>query len=390
MLHVFRESVGRYVAIAILGLIALTFVFFGIDFTVSQSTFAAKVNRQAIPIAEFDRTLRLEQQRIQSLILDELSDDMRREIRRAVIEEMIMRELIVQRARDAGYRISDARILESIQSDPSFQVGGQFSQDVYVSLLAGEQLTPAGFELSQREALAIREMQGGLYDSSFITPAEFRRNIELYYERRQIAYALFAAADFLDQVEIDDAAVAEYHSVNGDLFMTEESVDLEYVALNLSSIAETIEISEADLLAYYEAEADRYAVSEERQVSHILIEPEGEDYAAAEAEVTAIMARLDAGEDFAELAREVSDDIGTRNLGGDLGWMVTGDAVGSSSELAGVDMWFSPDGQSWDGPYAGPPALGTVYFLPELAVGRDAIYGVGGTHDTYVIGRLQE
>ena len=35
-------------------------------------------------------------------------------------------------------------------------------------------------------------------------------------------------------------------------------------------------------------------------------------------------------------------------------------------------------------------ALGTVYFLPELAVGTDAIYGVGGTHDTYIVGRLQE
>jgi hypothetical protein len=76
--------------------------------------------------------------------------------------------------------------------------------------------------------------------------------------------------------------------------------------------------------------------------------------------------------------------------GGDLGWMVTGHAVGSSSDLAGVDMWFSPDGVSWDGPYEGPAALGTVYFLPELAVGRDAVYGVGGTHDTYIIGRLQE
>jgi len=76
--------------------------------------------------------------------------------------------------------------------------------------------------------------------------------------------------------------------------------------------------------------------------------------------------------------------------GGDLGWMVTGHAIGSTSGLAGADMWFSTDGLTWDGPHEGPAALGTLYFLPEVAVGTDAIYGVGGTHDTYVVGRLQE
>jgi hypothetical protein len=76
--------------------------------------------------------------------------------------------------------------------------------------------------------------------------------------------------------------------------------------------------------------------------------------------------------------------------GGDLGWVVTGRATGSTSDLAGVDMWFSTDGLNWDGPYEGPAALGTVFFLPELAVGTDAFYGVGGTHDTFVVARRQE
>ena len=44
MLHTFRESFGKYVAIAILSLIAVTFIFFGIDFSVTRSNFAAKVN----------------------------------------------------------------------------------------------------------------------------------------------------------------------------------------------------------------------------------------------------------------------------------------------------------------------------------------------------------
>jgi peptidyl-prolyl cis-trans isomerase D len=324
MLQVFRESVGRYVAIAILALIAVTFVFFGIDFSITQLSFAAKVDGEVISVSEFDRRLRREQTLIQQNLRIELTDDIRRQIRQELIDEMVMRKLLHIRAEEAGYRISDGRLMEIIRSDPAFQAGGQFSQDVYVSLVTGDGLTPAGYEASQREVYTITEWQDGLVSSSFVTPAEFRRFIELEYERREIAWAMFAADDFREGIEVSDEEVAAYHAENGDLFRTEEAVDIEFVELDLADIAATINISDEELRRYYEDEIERYAVSEERSVRHILIEPEGDDYVEAEAEAEAVVARLEAGEDFAAVAAEVSDDAGTRNLGGDLGYMARG------------------------------------------------------------------
>jgi len=324
MLHLFRESVGRYVAIAILALIAVTFIFFGIDFSITQLSFAAKVNGEAIPLQDFERELQLTQNQYQQALRIELTDDLRRALRQQVIEEMVVRETLLQSARDAGYRISDGRLVGEIRNIDAFKVDGQFSADVYRSRLTAEGLTPRMFEEEQRDQATLVELQRGLVDSAFITPAEFRRNIELYYERREISWAEFLAADFADQVEVTDSDVADYHAGNADRFMTQEAVDIEYVELTLDGVAATIEISEEQLREQYDAEAERFANSEERRVSHILIEVDGDDTAAAEAEAQAVRERLDAGEDFAALAAEVSDDIGTRNDGGDLGFIARG------------------------------------------------------------------
>ena len=328
MLHAFRESVGKYVAIAILGLIAVTFIFFGIDFTVSRSPFAAKVNGTDIPMLEFERELQSYQTQYQELYRVELTDELRREIRRTVVDQMVLREALRQQADRAGYFVSNGRLAESIRSTPAFQIDGTFNADTYRALLAANGLTPAMFETQQREALRLSEFQDGIAASTFLTPAEYRTYIEVTNQRRELGYALFEAAGFIEEAVVDETELADYHAANQSLYMTAESVDIEYIDLELAAIAETIDVTDAELRAYYDEVSDRFETEEERRVSHILITPDGDDYQAAEAEVAAVLERLNAGEDFAALAAEVSDDGGTSQQGGDLGWMARGIMAG--------------------------------------------------------------
>lgn len=324
MLNVFRESIGRYIAIALLALIAVTFIFFGIDFTISRSSFAAKVNGENIPMNEFERELLNTQNEYQQTFRVELTDDLRRELRRSVIEQMITREAMRQHSEALGYRVSDERLAQSIRETEAFQVGGEFSMDVYLARLASINMAPAAYEQLQRDSLSLVEFQNGIDSSTFLTPAEFRRYLELFRERREIAYARFSVEEFMSDVEITDEEIAEHYAANGSRYMTPETVDLEYVELDLPSIARNIEVDEADIRARYESEPERFGTAEERHVQHILIEVQGDDYAAAEAKAEEARERLEAGEDFATLAAEVSDDAGTRNQGGDLGWMTRG------------------------------------------------------------------
>jgi peptidyl-prolyl cis-trans isomerase D len=330
MLQQLRESaIGKVAAIAILSLIAVTFIFFGnFDFGFAGSTFAAKVNGNEVPLGDFQRELQQTQNQYQQALRVELTEDLRRELRRNVIDQMVMNEALQQHLGDVGYRVSDERVAESVRSTEAFQVGGEFSSDAYAARLNSVGLTVGSYEGLVREQLSLLEIQSGLEASTFFTPAEYRRYIELYNERREIGYATFSFADFLPKVDITDEAIAQYFEENGDRFRTEETVDIEYIELTLADIAAGIELTEQDLLDYYNENQDRFSRAEERRVRHILINVEGDDYAAAEARAQAVLDRLNNGEDFATLAQEVSDDAGTRSQGGDLGWIGRGLLVG--------------------------------------------------------------
>jgi peptidyl-prolyl cis-trans isomerase D len=329
MLQRIHDSLAKWVIVFVLGLIAFSFIFWGVDFGMTGvTTFAAKVNGENLSLADFDRELQARQNQYQQLYRTELGDDVRRQLRAAVVEEMVRDAALKQRVEEGGYRVSDERLAAFIRSAAAFQVDGQFSMDVYRGLLANQGLTPTGFEALQRGSLEVLDLQAGIADSTFLTPAEFRRYIELYNQRREIGYALFEVDAFAANVTIDDAAIATHYDGNQVSYQTLESVDLEYIELALADIASTIDVTEDALRAAYEEERERFETLEERRARHILISvgDGGEDAARTQAE--GIAQRLSSGEDFATLANEISEDAGTKAQGGDLGWIGRGMLVG--------------------------------------------------------------
>jgi peptidyl-prolyl cis-trans isomerase D len=318
-------TLGRWVVVIILGLIALTFVFWGIgDFgSVGFTSFAAKVNSEEVSRLDFDNELQARQNRYTELYRTDLTEDVRREMRAAVIEDLVREEALKQRVAAQGYRASNERVSQSIREIAAFQLGGEFSLDNYRGILANAGLTPTGFEEQQRETLELGDLQSGIADSTFFTPAEFRRYIELYNQRREIAYALFDVDAFTADVGVDDAAIAERYASSQASYQTAETVDLEYVELALADIAAGIEIGDEELRRAYEEERERFATTEERKASHILIAI-GDDEAAARAAADAAVARLKNGENFAALAAELSADAGSKGQGGELGWFSRG------------------------------------------------------------------
>jgi peptidyl-prolyl cis-trans isomerase D len=132
-----------------------------------------------------------------------------------------------------------------------------------------------------------------------------------------VSEARIAAQQYLPQVKIDDAKLKEYYDANAAEFRRPERLRAEYVVLSAEQLAKNEQVSEADLRAAYKERMDKMTEAEQRRASHVLVKTREEADKVA-AELKKNPAR------FADLAKKQSQDPGSAEKGGDLGWFGRG------------------------------------------------------------------
>jgi peptidyl-prolyl cis-trans isomerase D len=330
MLQTIRERFTGTFAIAILAIICVPFVFFGINYDFTGASNAATVDGVDITTGQLE--LAYQNQLQQYAQYGELPADFRRQLKANLLDNLIRNTVVDLYLAKQGYRVTDQMVTDVIQRETAFFVDGTFSKDRYYAVLDENAIDPQRFEENQRENLRQSQLQRGIGATSFVTPAEFRRYLNLYGELRRVAVATFDVSQVAAAVEVSDADVQAYYDGRPTEFQLPETVDLEYLEIRRDLLAAQATISETDLLQHYEASANRYLQDEQRRASHILLPVDG-DAAAANEQARALVARAQAGEPFADLARQYSKDGGTAAQGGDLGMIVQSqmpDALGDA------------------------------------------------------------
>jgi peptidyl-prolyl cis-trans isomerase D len=330
MLTKIREKFTGGIAVAILALIGIPFLFFGVNTSITSQQFAAKVDGSEIELGQFEQAYRNQLERNPSWA--QLPVEYRAQIRQSILDSLIRERLVELYLIDDGYQISDERLTRAVQAIPDFQVDGAFDMESYRTLLLQNGLDPKQFEASQRRALRADQLQRAIVATSLVTPADYRRYLNLFAEQRLVSMATFDIASAADDIEVSDEMVTSFYDENDTMFLTEESADIEFIEIRRDSVAGAIDVSEDLLLAHYEDNKSRYLQDEQRQARHILI-LFNDDEDAAEAEARDLLARIQAGESFEDLAQAHSDDGGTASGGGDLGVLTRSQLPG---ELGGA------------------------------------------------------
>ena len=328
MLQKIRDSLQsqRWLAIVVLGALALVFAAWGaygiVNINVGVGDYAAKVGSDKLSLQEVRDDWMREQSQWQQRFGAEIPADMKASVQNSLLESLIKNLAMTQRARDLGYRVSNAQIQEAIRNEPAFQIDGQYSPQAARMRLAQAGISLTTFEEQTRSALERQQLEGPIQSSDFLTAREVEHLRALTDEEREVRYALLTPAKFQGSVAPDEAAVAAYYAKHQVQFMTPEWVKLEYGELRLDQLAAQTTVTDAELHEAYDKAKDRYVAPEKRRASHILIQiPAGKDGdAVARKKAEEVLAQARAGKDFAALAKQYSQDVGSAAKGGDLGW----------------------------------------------------------------------
>ncbi|MBY6031866.1 SurA N-terminal domain-containing protein [Marinobacter daepoensis] len=319
MLQDIRDNAQSTIAKVIVGLLIISLSIWGMDAIIGGFTGepeVATVNGQDITEREFLRTVQMEsQQRLMQMdnpdpsLLDE--DQVRRDVLDALIQEAVL----TQDARSQGLELTEADIDALIRQMPQFQVDGRYSPERMSATLRSLGMGSAEFRASMAKNYVVNQIRATVAQTGVIAPENAAQLLAIQNQTRDFSVLTLDAASVQAGVEITDAEVQAYYEDNQDQFRQPERVDAAYITLSRGVLAESVEVTEDELRAYYDERAEEYA-REERRAAHILIEAGGD----AEETLRGLKQRLEDGESFADLAKEYSVDTGSAQEGGDLGY----------------------------------------------------------------------
>lgn len=333
MLQNLRDNSKGVISFILIGFLVIIFALTGVEalfnWDVSANQ-AAKVNGETVTEMDVSRAIGLQKQQMLNTYGDQIPPEFLTDeyLRKPVIENLVQRMVMSQAAQSSGMVVGNAYIREQIASAPQFKTEtGAFDNSRYQQVLNSMGYTHSTYTKILSDELVINQLQASISATAFATPAQLDDVVALSFQARDLSYVVLPISKVRDSVVIEEAEVKAYYDENQKLFTSEEQVAVDYISLNVTDLMENISITDDQLRKQFEQNSSSFVAAPERQAAHILIEDNNQG------KIAAIDKRLAAGEDFSVLVREFSDDLGSKEQGGDLGFS-KGDAFPSEFEAA--------------------------------------------------------
>jgi peptidyl-prolyl cis-trans isomerase D len=328
MLDVLRQwNIGIKV---ILGFVILTFILF------YAGTFAkvggrdasrnmAEIGSEPISNVEFLNTLKMmENQQAQIYGQKEVPEQMKQLFRNETINVLIDRKLMYIEAKKAGVRVTDKEVIDAINRN--FSRNGTFVGMAEYKMIVENNLHMDidSFEKLMAEDLTVQKYNDLLTSGMLITDKELEDQYRKNNLTAKIDFVAFDTAGSTAEVEAKPEDVQAYYDAHKQDFATGEQRKVQYLWISHDSEKNRVQVSEDQLKQYYESHPEQYSRGEQVRVRHILLKTDGKNNEEVKKRAEGMVAQLRAGADFAAFAKQYSDDTGSKDSGGDLGFFERG------------------------------------------------------------------
>jgi peptidyl-prolyl cis-trans isomerase D len=248
------------------------------------------------------------------------------------LDQLIDQKMLALEADRMGLRVSDEEHADLLKKlVPTAFAGDTFiGMDRYAAeVQARFQMSVPEFETEVKDALLQQKFQQLVTDGVAASDDEIREEFRRENEKIKLDYVFIKPDELLSKVEVSDADLAAYFDKNKAEYVVPERRTVEYAILDLAHLRQRSPVTEDDEKVYYQSHIDQYKLEDRAHVAHILFKTVGmTDAEAAEVKKKAedVLNKAKHGGNFGDLAKQYSEDT-TKDKGGDLGWIVRGQTV---------------------------------------------------------------
>jgi peptidyl-prolyl cis-trans isomerase D len=313
----------RAVVIALIGVFAFWGVSTGMFTRIKP---VATVNGHQILSKDVDQQAQQLRRRLEQIYGADAAAAMARyNVREQALEQLIDQQLVLDEAKRLGLRISDAALEQMIEAQTAFQVDGRFDVAIYQTALRGQNMRPADFESEVRLEMLQQLMQRMVTQTVQISDAEMHQVYDQRNLKLAMSYVEIAYKDFESTITPTDKQIADFFQAHLEQFREPERISFDFIRYDPDRLAAKVNPSDKEIRNYYNRQRDSALTHPEQvRARHILIavapDATPAQKAAAKAKADELLKQIKAGADFGKLAKQFSDDPGTKNSGGDLGY----------------------------------------------------------------------
>jgi peptidyl-prolyl cis-trans isomerase D len=265
-------------------------------------------------------------------------------------ENLINEKVLAAEAQRMGLRATDddlrAFLHQGQFGEMIFPNGTFIGERAYEDFVSREfDLTVPQFEDLVKEEILISKLRRLVTYSSIVSNVEVRKQFEKENTKVKFDYAVIKKDDILKTIHPTDIELKAFYEQNKRAYLNSipEKRQLKYVVIDNAKLLAQTQVTPQELQDYYDQHREEYRVPEQVDVSHILIktplagadgkiDPKAVDAARAKAED--VLKQVKSGGNFSELAKKYSEDPGSAQKGGSLGWIRRNQTVPEFEKVA--------------------------------------------------------
>src|SRR6266852_5760572 len=263
---------------------------------------------------------------------------------RQILNQLIFQKEIEYEAKRLGITVSNQERADRIRQF----LPTAFNGDTFVGLdrYAAEvqarfQMTVPLFEEAIRQSLLQDKFRRLVTDGISAGPQELQDEFRYRNEKVKLDYALVKPEDLQAKVSPDEAEIRAAYEKNKTKYQVPEKRIARFALIDLNQLRQSAQISDDELRLQYQQNIQQYQLPNRVHVEHILLMTVGKTDAEVEEirqKAEDVLKQAKKGAKFEDLAKKYSEDPGTKDKGGDLGWITQGQTVPEFEKTAfGLD-----------------------------------------------------